>query len=64
MIFEIYNAYNMMIMSQVTRKTTICMRNYEGEDSLAVTAKLISAFVFDLRIVHFPLLPKYKMYKL
>ena len=33
MIFEIYNAYNIMIMSQVMRKKkTICMCENEGED--------------------------------
>ena len=32
MKFEIHNAYNIMIMSQVMRKTTICMGENEGED--------------------------------
>ena len=32
MIFEIHNAYNIIIMSQVMRKTTICMGEKEGED--------------------------------
>ena len=31
-IFEIHNAYNIMIIHQVMRKTTICMGENEGED--------------------------------
>ena len=31
-IFETHNAYNIMIIHQVMRKTTICMGENEGED--------------------------------
>ena len=40
-------------MSCIMRKPTICMCENKGEDSFAVTEKLISAFVFATLIIQF-----------
>ena len=65
MIFEIYNAYNIMIMRQVMRKKKYACAKTKAKISLAVTsARLISAFVFDLRIVHSLYFLNKKVFKL
>ena len=63
MIFEIYNAYNIMIMSQVMRKTTICMCENEGEDQPRGNREADQRLCFLFTDSTLLLLPKYKMYK-
>ena len=58
--YKIYNYYD---LSRRMGKPTICIGETKAQTSFAVTAKLISVFVFATRTVHilFLLIPNFKL---